>query len=119
MISQAEALARQGKPHHIEIQGASYEGYTVWVNAMILSAGGQILSDDGQKVILDASASRGVSLIRKMARSPAADPSLSVQMEDQSRLAFESGDAAFEINYPFIYPSALHNAPALAKQIGW
>ena len=32
MISQAEALARQGKPHRIEIQGASYEGYTVWVN---------------------------------------------------------------------------------------
>jgi hypothetical protein len=26
-------------------------------------------------------------------------------MEDQSRLAFESGDAAFQINYPFIYPS--------------
>ena len=119
MIAQAESLARQGKPHYIEIQGASYEGYTVWVNAMILSAGGQILSDDGQRVILGAPAARGVSVIGNLARSPAADPSLSVQMEDQSRLAFESGDAAFEINYPFIYPSAVQNAPNLAKQIGW
>ena len=119
MIAQARNLASQGKPHFIEIQGAPYEGYTVWVNAMILSAGGQILSDDGQRVILGPPAERGVSLIGKMAKSPAADPSLSVQMEDQSRLAFESGNAAFELNYPFIYPSAQENNPKLAKQIGW
>jgi multiple sugar transport system substrate-binding protein len=119
MIAQAESLARQGKPHYIEIQGASYEGYTVWINTMILSAGGRILSDDGQQVILGPPAARGVSLIGKLARSAAADPSLGVQMEDQSRLAFESGNAAFEINYPFIYPSAQQNAPSLAKQIAW
>jgi multiple sugar transport system substrate-binding protein len=119
LIAQAENLAKQGKPHFIEIQGASYEGYTVWVNAMVLSAGGQILTPDGQHVSLGPPAERGVSLIGKMARSPAADPSLSVQMEDQSRLAFESGDAAFEINYPFIFPSAQENAPQIAKQIAW
>jgi multiple sugar transport system substrate-binding protein len=119
MISQAEALARQGKPHYIEIQGNSYEGYTVWVNAMILSAGGRILSDDGQRVILGPPAARGVAVIGRLAHSAAADPSLSVQQEDQNRLAFESGDAAFEINYPFVYPSAQQNAPNLAKQMGW
>jgi multiple sugar transport system substrate-binding protein len=119
MISQAEALARQGKPHLIEIQGASYEGYTVWVNAMVASAGGQILSDDGQHVILGPPAAKGISLIGELARSPAADPSLGVQMEDENRLAFETGKAAFEINYPFVYPSAQENAPAIAKQMGW
>jgi multiple sugar transport system substrate-binding protein len=119
MISQAEALARQGKPHYIEIQGASYEGYTVWINAMILSAGGRILSDDGQRVVLGPAAAKGVSVIGQLARSPAADPSLGVQMEDQNRLAFESGKAAFEINYPFVWPSARQNAPAIAKKMGW
>jgi multiple sugar transport system substrate-binding protein len=119
MMRQAEDLARRGKPHHIELQGASYEGYTVWVNAMIASAGGQILSDDGQRVVLGPPAARAVSIIGRLARSPAADPSLPVQMEDQARLAFESGNAAFEINYPFIYPSALENKPELAKRIGW
>jgi multiple sugar transport system substrate-binding protein len=119
MISQAEALARQGKPHHIEIQGASYEGYTVWINAMILSAGGQVLSENGQQVTLGPKAAQGISLIGQLARSPAADPSLGVQMEDQTRLAFETGKAAFEINYPFVYPSAQQNAPAIAKQMGW
>jgi multiple sugar transport system substrate-binding protein len=119
MLSQAEALARQGKPHYIEIQGASYEGYTVWINAMILSAGGQVLSNDGQRVVLDPAAQQGVDVIGRLARSPAADPSLGVQMEDQNRLAFETGKAAFEINYPFVYPSAQQNAPAIAKQMGW
>jgi multiple sugar transport system substrate-binding protein len=119
MISQAEALARQGKPHYIEIQGASYEGYTVWVNAMIASAGGRVLSDDGQRVVLGPPAAKGVSFIGQLARSPAADPSLGVQQEDQNRLAFETGKAAFEINYPFVYPSARQNAPAIAKQMGW
>ena len=119
MLRQAEALARQGKPHYIEIQGASYEGYTVWVNAMVASAGGRILSGDGQRVVLGPAAAKGVSLIGQLARSPAADPSLGVQMEDQNRLAFETGKAAFEINYPFVYPSAQQNAPAIAKQMGW
>jgi trehalose/maltose transport system substrate-binding protein len=118
MISQAEALARQGKPHYIEIQGASYEGYTVWINAMVLSAGGRVLSDNGQQVLLGPKAGQGISLIGQLARSPAADPSLGVQMEDQNRLAFESGKAAFEVNYPFVYPSAQENAPAIAKRMG-
>jgi multiple sugar transport system substrate-binding protein len=119
MIAQAESLARQHKPHFIEIQGASYEGYTVWVNSMILSAGGEILTPDGQQVVLGPRAERGVSLIGRLGRSAAADPSLSVQMEDQSRLAFESGVAAFELNYPFVFPSAQQDVPSLAKQIGW
>jgi multiple sugar transport system substrate-binding protein len=86
---------------------------------MVLSAGGRILSDDGQRVVLGPQAAKGISLIGQLARSPAADPSLGVQMEDQNRLAFETGKAAFEINYPFVYPSAVQNAPDLAKQMGW
>ena len=39
MISDAEQLARQGKPHYIEIQGAQYEGITVWFNSLVASAG--------------------------------------------------------------------------------
>jgi multiple sugar transport system substrate-binding protein len=76
------------------------------VNAMIASAGGRILSEDGHRVVLGPPAAKGVGLIGQLARSPAADPSLGVQMEDQNRLAFETGKAAFEVNYPFVYPSA-------------
>ena len=49
MISDAEQLAKQGKPHLIEIQGAQYEGITVWFNTLVASAGGSILTPDGRK----------------------------------------------------------------------
>jgi trehalose/maltose transport system substrate-binding protein len=57
--------------------------------------------------------------MHKLATSKAADPSLSVQKEDQNRIAFESGDAAFQVNYPFIYPSAKTDAPDIFKNLAW
>ena len=51
--------------------------------------------------------------------SPAADPSLSVQQEDDNRLAMESGTAAFELNYPFVYPSMKANKPEMFKNFKW
>jgi hypothetical protein len=46
MIEDAEQLAKEGKPHYIEEQGAQYEGLTVWFNTMAASVGGQILTSD-------------------------------------------------------------------------
>jgi ABC-type glycerol-3-phosphate transport system substrate-binding protein len=119
MIDMAEALARQGKPHRIEVQGAQYEGTVVWFNTMIASAGGQILDPGATRPSLGQPAIEALTLMRRLARSPAADPSLSVQMEDDNRLAMESGTAAFELNYPFVYPSMRTNQPALSKHFRW
>lgn len=119
MISQARALAAQGKPHYVEVQGAQYEGLTVLFNTLIESAGGSILNPDGTEVSLGEPAVTALEAIQALAQSPAADPSWSNQQEDDNRLAFETGGSPFQLNYPFIYPSALENAPDLAKNIGW
>jgi multiple sugar transport system substrate-binding protein len=119
MISDAEALAKQGKPHYIEIQGAQYEGGTVWFNTMVASAGGTILNPDATKVTLDARAVKALTVMKQLATSPAADPSLDVQMENQNRLAMEAGTAAFELNYPFVYPSMKTDNPKLFKNFKW
>ncbi len=119
MISDAEALAKQGKPHLIEIQGAQYEGTTVWFNTLVTSAGGSILTANGQKASLGQPAVKALSIMKELATSPAADPSLPVQMEDQNRLAMESGAAAFELNYPFVYPSMKADKPDLFKHFKW
>jgi multiple sugar transport system substrate-binding protein len=103
----------------IEIQGAQYEGYMVWFNSLVHSAGGSILSPDGKKVVLGPAAMKAVQTIDALAHSPAADPSISNQMEDQNRLAFESGNAAFELNYPFVYPSAKADVPKIFKNMGY
>jgi multiple sugar transport system substrate-binding protein len=115
MITDAEKLAKEGKPHLIEIQGAQYEGLTVWFNSLVASAGGSILTANSKEPSMGTPALEAMKIMKQLASSPAADPSLSVQMEDQNRLAMESGDAAFEINYPFVYPSMKTDDPKLFK----
>jgi multiple sugar transport system substrate-binding protein len=101
----------------LEIQGAQYEGVVVWFNALVQSAGGTIIN--GNKVTIGPAAQKAAQIMSLLAHSPAADPSLASDKEDQNRLAFETGKAVYEINYPFIYPSAKADNPKLFKNIGW
>jgi multiple sugar transport system substrate-binding protein len=119
MLDASRALARAGKPHHVEIQGAQYEGLTVWFNTLIESAGGSILNASATAPSLGAPAVKAAGIMHELATSPAADPSLANQMEDTNRLAMESGGAAFELNYPFVYPSMKANQPKLFKHFRW
>jgi len=119
MIADAEQLAKEGKPHYIEIQGAQYEGATVWFNTMVASAGGSVLNASATQPVLGAPAIKALSIMKELATSPAADPSLPVQMENQNRLAMEAGTAAFELNYPFVYPGMKSDNPKLFKDFKW
>ena len=119
MISDAEKLAKEGKPHYIEIQGAQYEGATVWFNTMVSSAGGTVLNPDATKITLGAPAVKALTIMKQLADSTAADPSMTVQMENQNRLQMEAGQAAFELNYPFVYPGMKADNPKLFKVFKW
>jgi multiple sugar transport system substrate-binding protein len=119
MLADAAQLKRQGKPHLIEIQGAQYEGTTVWFNTMVSSAGGTILDPTATKVTLGAPAVKALSIMKQLASGPGADPSLSVQMENDNRLAMEGGTAAFQLNYPFVYPAMKADNPKLFKVFKW
>jgi multiple sugar transport system substrate-binding protein len=119
MIADAEQLAKEGKPHYIEIQGAQYEGATVWFNTMVSSAGGSILNATDSGPGPSAPMVTALTIMKQLADSPAADPSLSVQMENQNRLAMEAGTAAFQLNYPFVYPAMKADNPTLFKSFKW
>ena len=119
MFADAQALAKQGKPHLIEIQGAQYEGVVVWFNTLVASSGGSILNATSTAAKLGPPAVRALTIMKTLASSSSADPSLGVQMEDQNRLAMEAGDAAFELNYPYVYPSMKADNPKLFKVFKW
>ncbi|HEY0936107.1 MAG TPA: extracellular solute-binding protein, partial [Trebonia sp.] len=119
MIADAEQLAKAGKPHYIEVQGAQYEGGTVWFNTMVASAGGSILNAGATAASLGAPAVKALTIMKQLADSPAADPSMSVQMENPNRLQMEAGNAAFELNYPFVYPGMKLDNPTLFKSFKW
>ena len=114
IIDQAVKLPKAGR---IEIQGAQYEGVVVWFNSLVQSAGGTLVA--GGKATPGPAWQKAAQIMRRLATSKAGDPSISAQKEDQNRIAFEQGGAAFEVNYPFIYPSAKDAAPKIFKQIGW
>jgi multiple sugar transport system substrate-binding protein len=114
LIDQASKLPKAGR---IETMGAQYEGSTVWFNSLVQSAGGQIIS--GDKSAIGPQAEKAAQIMHRLATSKAGNPGLSGMKEDQVRIAFEQGNAAFEVNWPFIYPSAKDGAPKIFKNLAW
>jgi multiple sugar transport system substrate-binding protein len=116
MVAEATRLHAEGKPSWIAVQAKQYEGLVVWFNTLLVSAGGQVLSDDGKNVTLtDTPQHRGATvralqIMKDVATAPGADPSITQTDEATARLALEQGKAALEVNWPFVFPSMLENA---------
>ena len=116
MITMAEALGEQGA---IQAQGERYEGFTVFFTSLLASAGGAVLDPKGGLSLKEAPTRQALEIMKRLATSPAAGPSLSTAREDQARLGFETGKPTFMINYTFVWPSARKNAPEVAMNMGW
>ena len=102
----------------VEVQGAQYEGLTVWINSLIAGAGGQVVDEQGE-VKVDDSAAKAAEIESKLGKSAAAPPGMSTNREDQARLGFESDRSDYQLNYTFIYPSAAEISEDFQKNIGW
>ena len=106
----------------VQEQGARYEGLTVWFNSLLASAGGAVIEGAGQEaevVLGDQATVRALQILRRFARSEIADPALATNTEDPARLRFQEGSSAFMLNWPFVFPSAREDAPAIFQDMGW
>ena len=116
MISEANRLHAEGKPSWIAVQAKQYEGLVVWFNSLLESAGGRVLSEDGKTVTLvdtpehRAATVKALQIIKSVATAPGADPSVTQTDEGTARLALEQGNAALQVNWPFVFASMLENA---------
>ena len=116
MVEEANRLHAEGKPSWIALQAKQYEGLVVWFNSLLESAGGRVLSEDGKTVTLidtpehRAATVRALGIIKAVATAPGADPSVTQTDEGTARLALEQGNAALEVNWPFVFASMLENA---------
>ncbi len=115
MLAEAERIGEEGL---IQVQANRYEGFTVWVTAMIESAGAQILTGPTEVGLEEGPTEEALAMMGEYARSPAAPTDIDTSTEDTSRLSFETGASSFMINYPFVYPSAKENAPDVFKNMG-
>ena len=111
-------------------QGSKYEGYMVWVNALVASAGGQIITDTEKgkdaTVTIDSPAGKAAaSIIQKLANSSAASPTLATDIEEQARSLFNSSKGAFMLNWPYIWQANISDAGkgvipnSILDDVGW
>ena len=105
--------AAQEADTDLAVQGIRAEALTVWVNALIESAGGSVVEDPGSDPseielgLRDEPAQRAAEVIQAIAEADVAGPAFSTAGEDANVAAFENGDAGFMVNWPFVYPKAL------------
>jgi multiple sugar transport system substrate-binding protein len=116
MVAEAARLHVAGMASWIGVQANQGEGLVVWFNTLLVSAGGQVLSEDGRHVTLtDTPAHRAATvsalrILKSVATAPGADPSITRADEGTARLSLEQGRAALEVNWPFVLASMLENA---------
>lgn len=120
VLDRAADLREAGQPDAVLGQGQRYEGLVVWFNSVLESAGGHVLSVDGTEVSLEEEPTvRALEILREVSRSPSTPSNFATAREDDGRLAWEAGDAAFMTNYSFVWPSANANAPEVAETMRW
>jgi multiple sugar transport system substrate-binding protein len=92
------------KGNGVVYQGFRYEGLTVNFLELLYSAGGSVLSDDGKEATADSQEVKDV--LKFMAdgiTNGAAPKAVTTYKEEESRRAFESGNATFMRNWPYAY----------------
>ena len=96
----------------VAVQGTRAESLTVWVNALVESAGGHVLEDptaEPEDIVptLDSDAGRvAAEIIASIADSGVGGPQLANATEDTNASMFEGDSAGFQVNYPFVWPRA-------------
>jgi multiple sugar transport system substrate-binding protein len=94
----------------VGVQADLYEGYTVWINALVEGAGGRIVDNPGAvakdlKLGLDSPAGvAAATVIQEVVRAGVGGPSLSTNEESQALALFEKpATSAFLVNWPYTW----------------
>jgi multiple sugar transport system substrate-binding protein len=117
MLAQSEQLGPEGI---IQVQANRYEGFTVFFNMLVESAGTQMVDETGEQVVLDQEPTeRALEVMGQFGNSPTAPaPDVDTSDEGSAALGFEAGSSAFMLNYTFAFASANANAPDIAENMG-
>lgn len=107
------------------VQGAKAESLTVWVNALIASAGGQILVNpeapaDELQLDLDSDAGRAAAdILSRIGSEGLGGPGFPTADENASMNQFQGDQGSFMVNWPFVWPAMSAAAPDVADDLGW
>jgi multiple sugar transport system substrate-binding protein len=122
--------AAEGQHKRIGVQARRYEGYMVWVNALVSSAGGQIVEHpergaDATPFVASPAGDAAAAVISRLAGSPAAPADLSTAGEEEARSTFQGAEGSFMVNWPYVYAAAQASVKSgaigqdVVDDIGW
>jgi multiple sugar transport system substrate-binding protein len=108
----------------IGVQANKYEGYVVWINALIEGAGGQLVENAEQGVDADLTIDSeegqvAAGIIEKLSASEAAPADLSVSNEGTAGSTFGSDAGSFLVNWTYIFHNYDETDPEVADDIGY
>jgi multiple sugar transport system substrate-binding protein len=108
----------------VAVQANKYEGYVVWINALVSGAGGTLITDAAQGVDADVSIDSqagedAAQVVEELASSKAAPPDLSIAQEGQAGATFGTPEGAFMVNWTYIWHNYDETQPEVAKDIGY
>jgi multiple sugar transport system substrate-binding protein len=88
----------------IVFQGAPYEGLTCDWLELAFAAGGEVLSEDGTKAVIDSPENvKATQTMVDAIKDGAAPKAVTTYMEPESLAAFQTGKYAFMRNWPYAY----------------
>ena len=105
MLAESERLGDEGI---VQVQANRYEGFTVFFNMLLESAGTQVVDETGEEVVLEQEPTeRALEVMGQFGNSPTAPaPDVDTSDEGSAALGFEAGSSAFMLNYTFAFASA-------------
>lgn len=110
----------------IGVQANRYEGYMVWINALVAGAGGEILVNPGPdlddiELGLDSDAGRvAADIVRSVSDAGVGGPSMGTSDETVALNLFQDPDTSgFLVNWPYVWAAFPANGVEFIDDIGW
>jgi multiple sugar transport system substrate-binding protein len=102
--AEARGAMADGTPFGFVWQGARYEGLVTVFTEFLGAFGGGIVDGDGRVTVDGPAAVRALTAMRQQVTSGLVPEAALTWQEEQTRFAFESGQAAFMRNWPYAVP---------------
>lgn len=118
--------AAQSQKKLIGVQARLYEGYMVWINALIEGAGGHVITanpDNAKTMELGLSSEAGrqaATVIKKVADTGVGGPAVGSTNETTSLDFFLAEDTSgFMLNWPYVWAATAKANPGMVSDIGY
>lgn len=122
--------AAESTDTRIGVQARRYEGYMVWINALVASAGGTIVEHadrgpDATPSLASPAGDEAAEVVDRLAHSSARPADMTTAGEEEARSLFQGANGSFMVNWAYVYAAAQGEVDSgaldqsVVDDIGW